>query len=240
MGWYQKLSAWIKNYGDDPYLQCTYTCIRVLARRPAHASKKDKVRRHWPRRGQNTPPIQCRLRQWRRTVPCNSRGFDGFDVLVITSLSMNIDLLEQLTTRIARLRLKRCGSIPAFTIFVVYAPTSNYNEEEVEAFYMDLEKLYREDHTFFTVTIGNFNAKLGPRRSSGERHIGTHRLEWNEQGERQPEFIIATDTIHGNSQFEKPHSQRWTWKSPNREYHNEIDHIISNSRFCSTKWQESI
>uniref|UniRef100_A0A0K0DDG1 Craniofacial development protein 2-like n=1 Tax=Angiostrongylus cantonensis TaxID=6313 RepID=A0A0K0DDG1_ANGCA len=62
--------------------------------------------------------------------------------------------------------------IPALTIFVVYAPKSNYDEEEVEALYMDLEKLYREDQTFFKVTIGDFNAKIGPRRSSKERHLG--------------------------------------------------------------------
>ncbi|VDM54867.1 unnamed protein product [Angiostrongylus costaricensis] len=37
--------TWItKNYGDDLYLQCTYTCIRVFDERLAHASKKDKVR----------------------------------------------------------------------------------------------------------------------------------------------------------------------------------------------------
>uniref|UniRef100_A0A0K0DJU5 Endo/exonuclease/phosphatase domain-containing protein n=1 Tax=Angiostrongylus cantonensis TaxID=6313 RepID=A0A0K0DJU5_ANGCA len=60
-------------------------------------------------------------------------------------------------------------STPALTIFVVYAPTSNYDEEEVEAFYMELEKLYREEHTFFKVIIGDFNAKIGPRRSSEER-----------------------------------------------------------------------
>uniref|UniRef100_A0A0K0DH81 Endonuclease/exonuclease/phosphatase domain-containing protein n=1 Tax=Angiostrongylus cantonensis TaxID=6313 RepID=A0A0K0DH81_ANGCA len=87
---------------------------------------------------------------------------------------MNIDSSEQFTTRIGRLRLKRCGSIPALTIFVVYAPASNYDEEEVEAFYMDLERFYREDHTFFKVIIGDFNAKNGPRRMSEERLIGTH------------------------------------------------------------------
>uniref|UniRef100_A0A0K0D6E6 Endo/exonuclease/phosphatase domain-containing protein n=1 Tax=Angiostrongylus cantonensis TaxID=6313 RepID=A0A0K0D6E6_ANGCA len=36
-------AAWIKNYGDDLHLQRTYTCIRVLDRGPAHASKNDKV-----------------------------------------------------------------------------------------------------------------------------------------------------------------------------------------------------
>ncbi|KIH64253.1 hypothetical protein ANCDUO_05436 [Ancylostoma duodenale] len=62
---------------------------------------------------------------------------------------MNIDSSEQLTTRIGRLRLRRCGSMPAATIFVAYAPTSGYDKEEIEAFYMDLEKSYREDHTFY-------------------------------------------------------------------------------------------
>ena len=45
---------------------------------------------------------------------------------------------------------------------------------------------------------------------------------------------MTTRTIHGNSQFQKPHSLRWTWESPNGEYHNEIDHIIVNRRFCLT------
>uniref|UniRef100_A0A0K0CTA4 Endo/exonuclease/phosphatase domain-containing protein n=1 Tax=Angiostrongylus cantonensis TaxID=6313 RepID=A0A0K0CTA4_ANGCA len=97
---------------------------------------------------------------------CDSRGVGGVGVLVNTSLSINIDSFEQLTTQIGCLRLKRCGSIPALTVFVVYAPTSNYDEEEVEAFYMDLEKFYREDHTFFKIIIGDFNAKIGPRRTS--------------------------------------------------------------------------
>ncbi|VDM55707.1 unnamed protein product [Angiostrongylus costaricensis] len=62
---------------------------------------------------------------------------------------MNIDSFEQLTTRIGYLRLKRSGFL---TIFVVYAPTSNYDEEEDDAFYMDLEKFYTEDHIFFKKT----------------------------------------------------------------------------------------
>ncbi|KAK6733446.1 hypothetical protein RB195_017283 [Necator americanus] len=43
-----------------------------------------------------------------------------------------------------------------------------------------------------------------------------------------------TKTIHGNSQFQKPSSLRWTWKSPGEGYRNEIDHIIVNKRFCLT------
>uniref|UniRef100_A0A0K0CTF2 Endo/exonuclease/phosphatase domain-containing protein n=1 Tax=Angiostrongylus cantonensis TaxID=6313 RepID=A0A0K0CTF2_ANGCA len=138
---------------------------------------------------------------------CDSRGVGGVGVLVNTSLSININSFKELTNRIGYLRLKRCGPIPAFAIFIVYAPTSN-NDEEVEAFHMDLKKLYREDHTFFENIIADFN--------------------------QLSQFIMATNAFHGNSQFQKPHPQSWTSDSPSREYHNEIGHITVNKRFCLT------
>ncbi|KAK6729312.1 hypothetical protein RB195_006391 [Necator americanus] len=109
-------------------------------------------------------------------------------------MAKNLDSFEQLTTRIGCLRMRRCGPTSALTIFVAYAPTSSY--EEVEAFYMELEKFYREDHAFYKV-IGEFNAKVDPRRTPEELHIGTHGLQWSEQGERFSAFIIKT-MIDGN------------------------------------------
>ncbi|ETN68216.1 hypothetical protein NECAME_05697 [Necator americanus] len=90
----------------------------------------------------------------RRT--CDKRGVGGVGVLVNTSMAKNIDSFEELTTRIGRLRMRRCGPTPALTIFVTYAPTSSYDEEEVEAFYLDLEKFYREDNAFYNVIVGDF------------------------------------------------------------------------------------
>ncbi|EYC26524.1 hypothetical protein Y032_0010g1202 [Ancylostoma ceylanicum] len=133
---------------------------------------------------------------------CDSRGVGGVGVLVNTNLAMNIDSFEQLTTRIGRLRLRRrCGSMPALTVVDAYAPTSSFDEDEIEAFYMDLEKFYREDNTFYKIIVGDFNAKLSPRRTPEGLHIATHGLQWNEQGERLSEFIMTTRTIHGISQF---------------------------------------
>ncbi|VDM52093.1 unnamed protein product [Angiostrongylus costaricensis] len=77
---------------------------------------------------------------------CDSRGVGCIGVLVNTSLSMKTDSFEDYKNRIERLRLKRRRSFPALTIFVVYAPTSNYDGEEVEAFYMVLEIFYGENH----------------------------------------------------------------------------------------------
>ncbi|ETN72743.1 hypothetical protein NECAME_18688 [Necator americanus] len=117
---------------------------------------------------------------------CDSRGVGGVSVFVNTSMAKDIDSFEQITTRIGRLRMRRCCPTPALTIFVVYAPTSNYEEEEVKAFYMDLEKFYREDHAFHKIITGVFNDKVGPRRTPEELHIGTHGLQWNDQGRGSP------------------------------------------------------
>ncbi|VDP37245.1 unnamed protein product, partial [Heligmosomoides polygyrus] len=80
---------------------------------------------------------------------CDNRGVGGVGVLINTHLGMNIDSYESPTTRIGRLGLKRCGSVPALTVFVAYSPTSVYDDEEVEAFYVELEKFYKEDRTFY-------------------------------------------------------------------------------------------
>ncbi|KAK6742930.1 hypothetical protein RB195_010290 [Necator americanus] len=110
---------------------------------------------------------------------CDSRGVG---VLVNTSITKDNDSFEQLTTRIGRLRM-RCGSMPTLTIFVAYASTSSYEEEEeVKAFQMDVEKFYREDHAFHKVKISDFNPKTGPRRTHEDLHIETYGLQWNEQG----------------------------------------------------------
>ncbi|ETN69132.1 hypothetical protein NECAME_05349 [Necator americanus] len=60
--------------------------------------------------------------------------------------------------------------------------------EDQEAFYMDLEKFYREDHAFYKVIIGDFNAKVDPGRTPEELHIGTYGLQWNDHGERLSEY----------------------------------------------------
>ncbi|VDO24092.1 unnamed protein product [Haemonchus placei] len=43
---------------------------------------------------------------------------------------------------------------------------------------MELERLYRGDHTFFKVIVDDFNAKIGLRRTAEELHIGTHGVKW--------------------------------------------------------------
>ncbi|ETN79311.1 hypothetical protein NECAME_09913 [Necator americanus] len=61
---------------------------------------------------------------------CDSRGVGGVGVLINTSMAKKIDSFEQYTTRIGRLRMRKCGSTKALLIFVVYAPTRSYKEKK--------------------------------------------------------------------------------------------------------------
>ncbi|KIH69408.1 hypothetical protein ANCDUO_00248 [Ancylostoma duodenale] len=107
---------------------------------------------------------------------CDSRGVGGVGVFVNTNLVMNVDSFEQLTTRIGRLRLRRCGSMPTVSTFVAYAPTSSYDEEEIEAFYMDSEKFYREDHTFYKHLRDSAKKAEGSRATKRRLSFGTFEL----------------------------------------------------------------
>ncbi|VDM64363.1 unnamed protein product [Angiostrongylus costaricensis] len=97
---------------------------------------------------------------------CDGAPVGSVGIIVDASLVTNLGIIKQRKTRIGCVRLKRCGSIAASKTIVVYAPIPNYDGEEIEAFYMDLDKFRREDHTFFKVIPGDINAKIGPRRTS--------------------------------------------------------------------------
>ncbi|KAK6765521.1 hypothetical protein RB195_025436 [Necator americanus] len=159
------------------------------------------------------------------------RGAGGVGIHVNTSMAKNSDSFEQLTTRIGHahdyLRRLRSNIKPQRRR---RSRSSLYGPGEV----LQRSCLSDQDHVFYKVIIGDFNAKIGPRRTPEELHIGTHGLQWNDQGERLSEFIMTTKTIHGNSQFRKSSSLRWTWKSPGGGYRNEIDHIIVSKSFCLT------
>ena len=69
------------------------------------------------------------------------------------------------------------------SIIVVYAPTSDCNEEEIDMFYdnLDIAKAQCKSHKIIIV-MGDLNAKVGSER--GSDMVGKHGLGmWNEHGE---------------------------------------------------------
>ena len=65
---------------------------------------------------------------------------------------------------------------PKTTVIVVYAPTNEADEEEVEVFYRDLRNTLQDvpAHNFLAI-IGDLNARLGPEDAPFTFHAETNR-----------------------------------------------------------------
>ncbi|KAK6734758.1 hypothetical protein RB195_018135 [Necator americanus] len=175
-----------------------------------NASQEAWVRLHRTNLDETTQPLNAVFETGEELFlgTCDSREVGVF-VNTSVGKKRKLTLSNHLPTRIGRLRT-------TLAIFFVYAPTSSY--EGVKAFYMDLEKSYADDHTFYKFIVGDFDAKIAARKTPEELHIETHGIQWNEEGEKPSEFIMTTKTIHGNSQFQDP--LRRTWESPDGGYHS--------------------
>ncbi|KAE9419252.1 hypothetical protein Angca_004821, partial [Angiostrongylus cantonensis] len=133
--------------------------------------------------------------------------------------------------RIAVLRLQ-LSHHKKITIINCYSPTDAADEYEINAFYYQLEEVIRNDKAYHKFVVGDFNARIGKANES-EYRIGNYGLGGrNENGNRLAGLLSAARLFHGNSFFKKKESRRWTWESPNGMTHAEIDHILTNRRWC--------
>ena len=116
-------------------------------------------------------------------------------------------------------------------IIQVYAPTSDYEEEQVDDFYRDVmkakEKCKPQDITF---VMGDLNAKLGRERV--EDVVGPFGLgHRNGRRDRLAEWCVENQQVVMNTWFRQPPRRTWTWMSPGDLTRNQIDYITINKRF---------
>ncbi|KAK6752033.1 hypothetical protein RB195_003449 [Necator americanus] len=160
-----------------------------------------------------------------------SRNVGGVGFVVHPSVVHLIDSHEILPPRLAipRLRPLRQKSI---SIINCYSPTSAADESELDAFYEELEEVVRNEKSFYKLVVGDFNAKLG-KATKEEYRIGRFGLgDRNKNGHRLAGLLSAARLFHGNSLFMEKDLRRWTWESPNGATRAEIDHILTNRRWC--------
>ncbi|VDM79386.1 unnamed protein product [Strongylus vulgaris] len=86
------------------------------------------------------------------------------------------------------------------------------DDSELDAFSEVLEVI-RKANCFYKFVAGAFNAKIGMPEE------GEHRIERFGSGLR-------------NENGRKEKHRRWTWESPNGTIKAEIDHILTNQRWC--------
>jgi len=103
-----------------------------------------------------------------------------------------------------------------FSVIHVYAPTSSSSEEDIEAFYNDIEvALTKTDKKDITILTGDWNAKIGNDNTDWKSVMGKYGYgDRNERGERLLEFATVHDLYICNTRFQQKPNRKWTWASP--------------------------
>ena len=116
-------------------------------------------------------------------------------------------------------------------IIQVYAPTADYSDEDIEAFYEQVDSARSQcKPEEITLVVGDLNAKVGCGRS-GEV-VGNYGLgQKNERGDQWVEWCESWEQIIMNTFFRHHPRHLYTWKSPGDRVRNQIDYISVNRRF---------
>ncbi|CAF1359303.1 unnamed protein product [Rotaria magnacalcarata] len=123
------------------------------------------------------------------------------------------------------------------SVIHVYAPTSSSSEEDIDAFYNDIEEaLTKTDKKDILILTGDWNAKIGNDNTDWKSVMGKYGYgDRNERGERLLEFAIVHDLYVCNTKFQHKPNRKWTWASPDGIHKNMIDLILIQHR-----WKTSV
>ncbi|KAI8420615.1 hypothetical protein MSG28_007859 [Choristoneura fumiferana] len=156
-----------------------------------------------------------------------SQGGVGF--LVRKSLINNVVKVDSVSSRVAYLIL-RITDRYSLKVIQMYAPTSTHPDDEVEAMYEEISQAIHSSETYFTVVMGDFNAKVGTQNGD-ELRVGPYGYgQRNQRGQRLVDFLEKEELYVMNSFFQKRPSRKWTWIGPDGSVRNEIDFIMTTKK----------
>ena len=153
----------------------------------------------------------------------------GVGIFMSNTVAKSLVAYYAVSKRVLMVRLR--GKPFDICVIQVYAPTCDYEEEEVDEFYRDIMKAKEQCKPHdITIVMGDLNAKLGQGRV--EDIIGPYGLgERNERGEKWAEWCIENEQVVVNTWFRQPLRRIWTWMSPGDRARNQIDYVTINRRF---------
>src|SRR5271167_45439 len=153
----------------------------------------------------------------------------GVGFLVHKDIAKSVMEFKGASERTAMLIVK-LNSKYSVKIIQVYAPTSAYSDEVVEAVYEEINQLMDQVTTQYTIVMGDFNAKIGIRKQGENGIMGPYGIgERNERGDRLVEFAASRKLYIGNSKYKKRDNRKWTWKSPDGTVKSKIDFIMTDN-----------
>jgi len=136
--------------------------------------------------------------------------------------------------RISALRVK--GRTKNITTITVHAPTEDKDANEKEEFYDTLEETLDETPKYdVTLIIGDFNAQIGNQVSNkGVSGIYTIHEESNNNRDLLCQLAIRRNLMIKSTLFPHKRIHLGTWKCPNVNTINQIDHVLVNRRHTSS------
>ena len=117
----------------------------------------------------------------------------------------------------------------------VYAPTSSYDDSDVDEFYRELKSLVDQTpKQDILVVQGDWNAKVEDAQEDWGEACGPFcNPETNDRGLSLLEFATYNNLVLENTLSSHKPSRRWTWHSPDGTHHNQNDYILVKKRFRS-------
>ena len=121
------------------------------------------------------------------------------------------------------------------TVIQVYARITNAKEVEGERFYEDLQDLLEltpPKNVFFIIWGWNANVESQETPGvTGKFGLGVQ----NEAGQKLTEFCQENTLIMTNTHFQQQKKKLYTWTSPDGQHQNQIDYILCNQRWRSSR-----
>ena len=165
----------------------------------------------------------------------NSNHISGVAIIISKEVEKTLLQWQPINDRLitARFIFKFCK----LTIIQCYAPTNEADEEDKNDFYDQLQAVFNQipQHDMILVT-GDLNAKVGSDNTNIEQVIRKHGCDVrNENGKQLVDFCLTNRCIIGDTVFPHKNIHKLTWKSPDGNTVNQIDHVLIH-----LKWRRSL
>ena len=155
----------------------------------------------------------------------------GVAFLVHKDIVNTVTECRPFSSRLITIRLR---TVPFnITIVQAYPQTSDYDENKIEEFYYQLQNVIAQTpkKDIFVVQGVGMQKWAGMLLETGKAFVDPSAMMTQMRGLRLLEFATFNDLVLANTFGYHKASRRWTWHSPNGQYHNQIDYILVRRRF---------
>ena len=155
----------------------------------------------------------------------DNKSREGVGILMDKEAKKSLIEWHPVSARIIVARFKT--TIRNIAMIQCYAPTAVAEEDERQAFYVQLNEVLRKQKRRDIIILGgDLNAKVGQENEGLEHIMGRHGLgEKNENGQLLVDFCARYDLIIGRTIFPQKNCHKVTWVSTDHKTENQIDHI---------------